>query len=478
MKSNVYYFIVRDYACIITAELIEILEKENSQNEFHIITMHAYVLDYFNTNGSQNTQVHYMPRLLEEANESTEHCLKLEEFLLDSYGFGINRVYDIERFKPAANAESFILKHVNALFDIITKPGIFLSLSMDHFVFILAGLVNEYHKGGSIFIQPIGFPLKSYILMKNPWVAIPVYNKEQNDALLQAYKDTLNMHPKDSVWYMKEEKVTTNLTQRAKNKIKRTLELSKLKELKKEFTSYSYLDYLYIVENGLHLSEFEGVHTPDSVVSLAELKEKHLGKNKLFFYPLHLEPEMTILAYSPYFQNQLELIQHTSKSLKFGDLLILKENPKSLYRGDAFYKAIDCLPNVKWMSREENSREMIRISTKVIGISGTASIEAACLGINSMGTGFPPFYPLLAQAPITKSALTSFAEELYKEYSKDEINTALEKSWPEYAQSIVQLSLRPESINTVLSSGEIEMPKEKAQDVYSKVLKPCVEFLA
>lgn len=478
MKHNLYYLIVRDYACILTSELIDVLVKENIESEFHIITMHSYVLTYFKENNPRNTQIHYMPELLEQASESNGNCLDLEEFLFHKYGIGINRLYDIERFKPLENAESFILKHVNALFDIIKKPGIFLSLSMDHFVFILAGLVNEFRNGGSVFVQPIGFPLESYILMKNPWATIPVFSVDKNQGLLQEYKVTLNLHPKDSVWYMKEVKVTTGITQRARDKVKRTLELKKLKELKRHFTKYSYLDYLYIVENGLDLSNLEGIHNPVNIVSLYELKEKHLGKNKLFFYPLHLEPEMTILAYSPYFQNQLELIQLTSKSLKHGDLLIIKENPKSLYRGDAFYNAIDCLPNVRWMSREENSREMIRMSTKVIGISGTASIEAACLGINSMVTGYPPFYILLAQPPITQSALLSFPEELYREYSKAEIEKALETSWPLYSQSIVQLSLKPKTVNSILKSGEIELPADKAQEIYHKILKPCVEFWA
>lgn len=477
MKEN-FYFIVRDYSCVITDELISILKNDYVDTEFHILTMHSYVLDYFKKHNSKNIIIHYIPQLLEFANDSTQNAYNLESYLFKTYGFGLNRIYDIERFKPLEDQELFIIKHVNALFEIIKKPGILVSLTMDHFVFILSGLINEYKNGQNIYIQPVGFPLNSYILMKNPWIRNQVFTKEKNNSLLKEYKDTLVLHPKESVWYMKEEQIKSNLISRVQNKFRRLLEIKKIRELKKNFTSYSYLDYLYIIDKELHLPEYTGIHKPNNQISLEKLKQNFWGKRKIFFYPLHLEPEMTILAYSPFFQNQLELIKLTSKSLKFGDVLILKENPKSFYRGSMFYKEIESLSNVMWVSSNENSRDFIRISNKIIGLSGTASIEAACMGINSLVAGFPPFYDMLVQSPITQFPLMSFADELYKEFTIEEINNKLNYSWPSYSQSIVQIDLKVTHVNSILVSGQMNSPKEKALDIYSKILRPCVEFWA
>lgn len=476
MKNNIFYFIVRDYSCSLTDELISIILNECEDAEFHILTMHTYVLDYFKRNNSKKVTIHFIPKLLELANESTENCYNLESFLFKTYGFGLNRIYDIERFKPTSNHDLFIIRHVNVLFEVIKNPGVLISLTMDHFVYVLSGLINEYTGGQNIFIQPVGFPLNSYILMKNPWVRIQVFNKEKNSSLLKEYKDSLVLHPKESVWYMKEEQIHSSLLSRAKNKLNRLLEIKKVMNLKKNFTAYSYLDYLYIIDKGLHLPEYTGAHLPNNQIKIEELKQKYYGKHMIFFYPLHLEPEMTILAYSPFFQNQLELIKLTSKSLKFGDVLILKENPKSFYRGSSFYKEIESLANVKWVSNNENSRDIIRISSKVIGLSGTASIEAACMGIKSLGAGFPPFHEMLVQSPITNYPLVNFANELYKDFSSEEISEKLYQFWPSYSQSIVQINLKVSHINSILVSGQIISPKEKAQEVYFKIIRPCVEF--
>ena len=461
MSKNHYYIIVRDYACIFSKSIADIIHAQEPESVFHFITMHAYVQDYFEEIAESYIQVHYMPKLLEKCPSNIGNTKKLDKFLFNKYNSGINLLYDIERFKPQERPEEFISRHVDVLFSIIQEPGIVLSLTMDHFVFILTGMVNDYRGGNNIYIQPTGFPLNAYILMNNPWQPIPVYLYEQNAKLLPEYEQTLALHPKDSVWYMKVDEFSSQLIDRARNKMERIKETRKLNKLRQKFTSYSYLDYLYIIDRKLHLSQETGEHVPTRETTLLELKEKYFGKVKVFFYPLHLEPEMSILAYSPFFQNQLELIKLIAKSLKFGDILIIKENPKSLYRGNAFYKVVDSLPNVFWIGKETNSREIIRFSNKLIGISGTAGIESALLGVPTMGIGFPPFYKLLAQKPFSFCPLNDIRSALYSEFSPSKIAEAFLDNWPEYSKSIVQLNLRPTAVNSILRSGEIPNPKQK-----------------
>src|SRR5690606_29357811 len=112
--------------------------------------------------------------------------------------------------------------------------------------------------------------------------------------------------------------------------------------------------------------------------------------NKIFYFPLQYEPEMSILGYSPFYKDQLEVIRLISQSLDNGDILLLKENPKMIgNRTDDFYKKASSYHNVRWIVSSENSREIIRQSYKVVSITGTATIEAASLGIPSMVFGYP-----------------------------------------------------------------------------------------
>jgi hypothetical protein len=102
-------------------------------------------------------------------------------------------------------------------------------------------------------------------------------------------------------------------------------------------------------------------------------------KEKYVLFPLHQEPERSLLIAAPYFTNQLETIRHVAKSLPPGYVLYVKEHyAQSLreWREISYYKKILEIPNVKLFHPSSSMEELIINSSLVIAVSGTAAFEA------------------------------------------------------------------------------------------------------
>ena len=100
------------------------------------------------------------------------------------------------------------------------------------------------------------------------------------------------------------------------------------------------------------------------------------------YFPLHLQPELTTAAQGDVFADQLLAVEALSAWLPKECAIYLKENPKQTekQRGPHFYQRLRALPNVRLLSRQENSAELIQNSLGVATITGTAGWEALFQG--------------------------------------------------------------------------------------------------
>jgi len=106
---------------------------------------------------------------------------------------------------------------------------------------------------------------------------------------------------------------------------------------------------------------------------------------KYIYYPLHLQPEMTVSALDDengIYSDQMLIIETLSKKVPKNTKIIIKENPKQdfRYRDPFFFKRLSRLTNVIIAHPDTNSRELIRHSEGVATLSGTAGWEALNLG--------------------------------------------------------------------------------------------------
>lgn len=143
------------------------------------------------------------------------------------------------------------------------------------------------------------------------------------------------------------------------------------------------------------------------IVSKAEKCEKEVYINKLknfynkisveadynqkyIFYPLHLEPEATIMARS-IMTSQLYIIKMISEALPKGWKLYVKEHPSTYnvykiveymyknieyFNSFEYYKIIKSMKNVELISLSEPVSKLIKESKAVTSICGTALTEA------------------------------------------------------------------------------------------------------
>jgi hypothetical protein len=106
-------------------------------------------------------------------------------------------------------------------------------------------------------------------------------------------------------------------------------------------------------------------------------KMEDLKGYKLYFFPMHTEPEISILNLSPEFNNSMELIAWLSKSIPANGIIVIKEHPMSYgVRSKHYYDRFRKMGNVVLAHPEISSLEWIRNSVLVSTITGTAGIEA------------------------------------------------------------------------------------------------------
>ena len=113
--------------------------------------------------------------------------------------------------------------------------------------------------------------------------------------------------------------------------------------------------------------------------------DKHLDRkidttSPFVYFPLHQEPERTLLISAPFFANQLELIINIARSLPPNFLLYVKEHPFQKVKGwreISKYKQIMDLPNVKLIHPSVSNMDLIAKSELVLTVTGSSALESA-----------------------------------------------------------------------------------------------------
>lgn len=114
------------------------------------------------------------------------------------------------------------------------------------------------------------------------------------------------------------------------------------------------------------------------------------AEEKYVYFPLHLIPESTTLLKSPFYPNELSIIEAVSKALPLGWKLYVKEHGAMIgERPLSFYSRIKRLTNVKVVKMDafKDPKDWISNSIGVITLTGSAAYEAAMLGKKALMFG-------------------------------------------------------------------------------------------
>ena len=168
------------------------------------------------------------------------------------------------------------------------------------------------------------------------------------------------------------------------------------------------------------------------------------------YMPLHLIPESTTSVYTPFYVNELSIIEAVSKALPAGWKLYVKEHQAMLgERTLEFYKKVKKIPNVRLVQPNYYSdpKPWMQNAKGVITLAGTSAYEAALLGKQSIVWGDVPF---------------SLIEGVTRVYSVEELPAKIkefenivdnQKSCAAYIATVKQLG-EPVNIQYLMSVGE------------------------
>jgi hypothetical protein len=112
--------------------------------------------------------------------------------------------------------------------------------------------------------------------------------------------------------------------------------------------------------------------------SLIKLKGifRPVGTNKFIYFPLHVDPEIATLTYSPFYVNQLAVIENIAKSIPVGYTLAVKDHPYMYGLRDAsYYEKIARFPNIIIFHPLEDNYNIIQNAEAVIVLTGTVGLE-------------------------------------------------------------------------------------------------------
>jgi hypothetical protein len=119
----------------------------------------------------------------------------------------------------------------------------------------------------------------------------------------------------------------------------------------------------------------------------------------IIIYPLHYEPESSLLYLSEYFSNQVALIENLSKCIGENQIIVVKEHPAQpgmllTKRYRELKKRISCL---YFLQHTITSYEIIKISKLIVTLTSHLGWEALILGkpVFVLGNMFYKSYPFV-----------------------------------------------------------------------------------
>lgn len=117
-----------------------------------------------------------------------------------------------------------------------------------------------------------------------------------------------------------------------------------------------------------------------------------LSRLDYVFFPLHKEPEVTLLVYSRPYLNQIEIIRGLARSLPVGMKLVIKDHPAGLgYHPVSYFRKILRIPNVVFAPYWMKSRDLVENAKLVAVISGSIALEALMMRRPVIHFGRVPF---------------------------------------------------------------------------------------
>jgi hypothetical protein len=396
---NQILFLTRPWQVLFHIELAKSLREKLGDIPIKFVTFFSWAKEKAEVAGYDCI---YMPEELGKVsgNEiSNEQCSEIDKQLYESQGANFNLMLQSERFLPRDGHEAVLFgrKHLIVLDRIVSEGTLSISSMFDHFIYWLAGALTNIKGGFHFAFVSCGLPPGRVLALKTPWETWRVPFMGDADAFLKECQRLLSTPAEERIEYMKKQSIPP-LWKRIKQ---RNHEL-KCNERDHRAGSYfpeTKLISLQTIKNRLPRKWFKYPEPAYDIVASDTLSAL-LGP--FCYLPLHMEPEATILVYSPWLRDQIEMCRLVSQALPVGWKLLVKENPKMRgMRSLDYYRKLRAIPNVVLVSPDVDSTSLVLAANITVTLAGTASNEAVILGKPSIALGRPPGLAMLTGGDIS-----------------------------------------------------------------------------
>ena len=190
--------------------------------------------------------------------------------------------------------------------------------------------------------------------------------------------------------------------------------------------------------------------------------EGQIERLRYAFFPLHTEPEVSLLVYGRPFVNQIEIIRALALSLPADMVLVVKEHPWMVgKRTLGAYRKMLNIPRVRFVRPGLDARLLIQHASLVAVITGSVALEAAMLGNPVLTFGDCP-YNLLPDTMVRRVAdmrhLPSTIAQLLASYRLDE--RALES----YVAAVFDTSASVHLYSVLLKKKKVHTDRSSTYD--------------
>lgn len=227
------------------------------------------------------------------------------------------------------------------------------------------------------------------------------------------------------------------------------------------------------VPNPLRSLLFTGLINPlRARVAARRLASRYVDKaglrgKRYAFFPLHTEPEVSLLVYGRPFVNQIEVIRALAMSLPVDMVLVVKEHPWMVgKRNLGTYQKLLNIPRVRIARPNLDARDLVLGAELVAVVTGSVALEAAMLGKPVVTFGDCPYNALpshMVRRCVDLRLFPEFIRSMLEGYRSDE--AALEA----YIAAVIETSERVNLYSVLL--GKRGVYAERSADYQAEVEK-------
>ncbi len=203
---------------------------------------------------------------------------------------------------------------------------------------------------------------------------------------------------------------------------------------------------------------------------------KELPRLNYAFFPLHVEPEITLMVYSKPYLNQIEAVRLFSHNLPVGMKLIVKEHPVAIgKRPIGYYKKLLEIPNVMLAHPATNSRDLVTNAKLITLIAGSVGFEGLILKKPVVVLGNTPynFLPTSMMRHVRNTdTLGDEVRDLMENYKNDE------DALISYIAAVIDNSVSVDFYSRLLGRKEAYIPDKCETEEEDVVRKEHIDRLA